>query len=131
MDDMARWIGFLTGAGSGGSSVAPGGPGVEVLSRSSLEEMWVEMVPVGEMELGHEGMGLTFWLYPERGLVGHTGSQRSFFSFILFDPRAGVGAIAAFNTAGGDGTGPNTRAILNAVRLEVADQFLARPAGGR
>ncbi len=131
VDDMARWIGFLTGAESRGSSLALGRPGVEVLARSSLEEMWVEMVPVGEMELGHEGMGLTFWLYPDRGLVGHTGSQRSFFSFILFDPAAGVGAIAAFNTAGGDGTGPDTRAILNAVRLAVADQLLARSANGR
>jgi CubicO group peptidase (beta-lactamase class C family) len=131
VDDMARWIAFLTGTASSSSHGGDGAEAVEVLARSSLEEMWVEVVPVGEMGLGHEGMGLTFWLYPERGLVGHTGSQRSFFSFILFDPEAGLGAIAAFNTAGGDGTGPDTRAILNTVRRRVADELLAPATTGR
>ncbi|MBO6573826.1 MAG: beta-lactamase family protein [Rhodothermales bacterium] len=110
VDDLAKWIGFLTGAVD-----AP------VLSRESLAEMWQEVVPVGEMELGHEGMGLTFWLYPDRGLVGHTGSQRGFFSFMLFDPEEGRGVLATFNTAGGDETGPDTRAVLNAVRLAAAE----------
>ena len=85
--------------------------------------MWDEIVPVGSMELGHEGMGLSFWLYPDRGLIGHTGSQRGFFSFMLFDPERRIGAIAAFNTAGGDENGPNTRAVLNALRLATAEAF--------
>lgn len=117
VDDLARWIGFLTGH--------PGSDaGREVLPRGSLEEMWREVVPIREMELGHEGMGLGFFLYPDLGLVGHTGSQRSFFSFILFDPASGVGAIAAFNTAGGDETGPDTRAVLNRIRERVAKDVL-------
>lgn len=114
--DLVRWVSFLTG-GTGDSVV---------LARATLEEMWTEVVPVGAMELGHEGMGLSFWLYPDRGLVGHTGSQRGFYSFMLFDPFSGRGLIAAFNTAGGDETGPNTRAVLNAVRLAAADALLKR-----
>ncbi len=115
--DLARWIAFLTGA------VEAGSPAAEVLSRSSLHEMWQEVVPVGDMSLGRERMGLTFWLYPDHGWVGHTGSQRSFFSFILFDPDGRRGIIAAFNTAGGDATGPDTRAILNELR-EIAAMTL-------
>jgi len=122
VDDLARWIGFLTGH-------AATDEGRAVLARSSLEEMWREVVPVGEMELGHEGMGLAFWLYPDLGLVGHTGSQRSFFSFILFDPDTGAGAVAAFNTAGGDGSGPDTRAVLNRVREAVARRVLPELGG--
>ena len=117
VDDLARWIAFLTGRVQ--TSEARG-----VLSRASLEEMWREVVPIREMELGHEGMGLTFFLYPDRGLVGHTGSQRSFFSFILFDPRGGGGVVAAFNTAGGDETGPDTRGVLNRVRERAVRTLL-------
>lgn len=124
VDDLARWVAFLTGA------LEPGSPAAGVLSRASLTEMWREVVPVGEMELGHEGMGLAFWLYPERGLVGHTGSQRGFFSFMLFDPERRRGVLAAFNTAGGDDTGPDTRAVLNAVRKAAAEALLGTPGGG-
>jgi CubicO group peptidase (beta-lactamase class C family) len=120
VDDLARWLAFLSGRGDAGPAAA------DVLARSSLEEMWREVVPIGAMELGREAMGLGFFVYPDRGLVGHTGSQRSFFSFILLDPVSGAGAIAAFNTAGGDDTGPDTRAVVNAVRLAVADELLAR-----
>lgn len=122
VDDLARWMGFLTGDA--------GTPeGAAVLSRASLEEMWREVVPIGEMELGHEGMGLGFFLYPDLGMVGHTGSQRSFFSFILFHPASGAGVIGAFNTAGGDGTGPDARAVLNRFRERVAREVLPHLGG--
>ena len=117
--DLARWIAFLTGRVEGAAARG-------VLSRESLDEMRREIVPVGEMELGHEGMGLTFFLYPDRRLVGHTGSQRSFFSFILFDPDTGTGIVAAFNTAGGDETGPDTRGVLNRVRERTVRTLLPR-----
>ncbi len=116
--DLARWIAFLTGA------IEPGSAAAGVLARSSIEEMWEEVVPVGEMTLGRERMGLTFWLYPDHGWVGHTGSQRSFFSFVLFDPETRRGIIAAFNTAGGDETGPNTRAVLNSLRKTASEALL-------
>lgn len=117
VDDLARWVAFLTGRVDGAAAQG-------VLARTSLQEMWREVVPIQEMELGHEGMGLTFFLYPDRGLVGHTGSQRSFFSFILFDPERGVGVVAAFNTAGGDETGPDTRSVLNRVRERAVRTLL-------
>lgn len=123
VDDLARWVAFLTGA-MDSASAASG-----VLARSSLAEMWREVVPVGDMELGREAMGLGFWLYPDRDLVGHTGSQRGFYSFMLLDPQGRRGVLAAFNTAGGDETGPDTRAVLNAVREAAADALLAPPGG--
>jgi CubicO group peptidase (beta-lactamase class C family) len=114
--DLARWIAFLSGAA----------PDEGILSASTLREMWTQVVPVGEMELGHEGMGLSFWLYPDRGLVGHTGSQRGFQSFLLFNPDSQRGLIGAFNTSGGDETAPDTRALLNQLRLLGADELLGR-----
>ena len=57
--------------------------------------------------------------------IGHTGSQRAFFSFIYVDPVAKVGAIAAFNTVGVPGeiaVDPNTRSILNRTRAAVLNR---------
>ncbi|HSR41211.1 MAG TPA: serine hydrolase domain-containing protein [Longimicrobiales bacterium] len=120
LDDMARWIAFLAG------TPLPDQDAHAVLSRSSLEEMWREVVPVGETELGHEGMGLSFFLYRKDGnrVIGHTGSQKSFISFLYVDPATGAGALAAFNTNGGDETGPDSRAILNALRVRVFEELL-------
>ena len=119
VEDLARWLAFLTGRVEDATAR-------DVLSRASLQEMWREVVPIQEMELGHEGMGLTFFLYPDRRLVGHTGSQRSFFSFILFDPDSGAGVVAAFNTAGGDESGPDTRGVLNRVRERTVRTLFPR-----
>jgi CubicO group peptidase (beta-lactamase class C family) len=94
--DMARWIGFLSNA-----PAARGELYDRVLSRSSLEEMWEPVVTVEEdSELGPVKMGLTFFLYDDRGhrVVGHTGSQKAFRSFIFFDPATGAGIMGAYNT---------------------------------
>jgi CubicO group peptidase (beta-lactamase class C family) len=93
----------------------------QVLPRASLEEMWKPVVPVGDSPLGAEAMGLSFFLYEQDGhkIVGHTGSQKSFRSFILFDPVARVGMIGAFNTADGDESAPNTGRLLDALRVRA------------
>lgn len=131
--DMALWVAFLTGA-----PVDRAAAHDAVLGRASLEEMWREVVPTGETEpLGREAMGLSFFLYEVDGarLVGHTGTQKSFRTFILLDPAARVGAIGAYNTADGDGTAPDTRAILDGLRRRVATEIFplfpthGRPAG--
>lgn len=116
--DMARYLAFLMGS-----------PRVDqdadaVLSRSSLEEMWQTVVPIDEQEIGTETMGLSFFLYEKDGrrVIGHTGSQRAFFSFIYVDPVTKVGAIAAFNTVGVGGAAPDTRAILNRTRAAVLNR---------
>jgi len=114
LTDMARWVAFLAGA-------PPGDPAArrafdEVLARSSLEEMWEPVVTVEESgPLGRVEMGLSFFLYDAHGrrIVGHTGSQQSFRSFILVDPGTHVGLIAVYNTAGGDETtGVDTDVIV-------------------
>jgi CubicO group peptidase (beta-lactamase class C family) len=124
--DMARYLAFLTGS-------ADGADATDVLSRRSLEEMWRSAVPIGETDIGRESMGLTFWLYErgDRRRIGHTGSQRAFFSFIYIDPATGAGVIAAFNSVGVDGGGPDTRAILNRTRASVLNDVFPLLSGGR
>jgi len=117
--DMARYLAFLMGTPQLDQNASA------VLSRATLEEMWRTVVPIGEQDIGQESMGLSFFLYRvgERRFIGHTGSQRAFYSFIYVDPDAGVGTIAAFNTAGvGPGVEPDTRAILNRTRAAVLNR---------
>ena len=60
-------------------------------------------------------------------VVGESGAGKSTLAHVLvrcFDPEAGAGVVAAFNTAGGDETGPDTRAVLNRVRERAARVLL-------
>jgi CubicO group peptidase (beta-lactamase class C family) len=113
--DMARWFAFLLGSPPGGAD------GAAVLKRSSLEEMWRTVVPIGDTDIGRESMGLCFFLYDDGAhhLVGHTGTQRGFLSFFVLDPAAGVGVIGVSNTVGTTPKDPDARAILNRVRAKV------------
>lgn len=128
MDDMARWVAFLLGGAPDGDASRA------VLSRSSLEEMWRTVVPIGDSELGRESMGLSFFLYdtPTGTLVGHTGTQRAYYSFMLLDPQAGVGVLGAFNATGRGSTPPNTAEIRVRTRQDVAETlFPAFRSGDR
>lgn len=126
--DLLRYLAFLSGA------LATDDPGAAVLERSSLEEMWRPVAPVGEGAAwgeAHEAMGLTFFVTegPAAGaargggrLVGHTGSQRDFLSFIYVDPDTGAAAIGVFNTD--EAAGPDrtlfARAVMNEIRGKLA-----------
>lgn len=129
--DMARWVAFLAGAPTDDAD-ARGRYG-QVLARSSLEEMWNPVVPVEESgPLGRVEMGLSFFLYRKAGrrLIGHTGSQQSFRSFILFDPDRRTGLIGVYNTAGGDeATGVDTDAIVERTMARAMTE-LFEPARG-
>jgi CubicO group peptidase (beta-lactamase class C family) len=94
--DLVTWTAFLTGATHGDSATAR--LFNAVLTRSSLEEMWHAVVPVGGA--AGESMGLSFFLRPLRGvtLVGHTGEQAGFRSFLYFNPRTSEAVIGVFNT---------------------------------
>jgi CubicO group peptidase (beta-lactamase class C family) len=136
--DMARYLTFLLGSApaDGGMQGAAdaAGPGPDaVLARSSLEEMWRTVVPIGESGIGRESMGLSFFLYDQGGrrLVGHTGTQRAFYSFFILDPASGVGAIAAFNSVGEGTSPPRTDDLRVSTRAALANDlfplFRSRP----
>jgi CubicO group peptidase (beta-lactamase class C family) len=106
-----------------------------ILKRSSLEEMWepgLPMIdPVAESTgPSRESIGLIFFV-SERGgmkLIGHTGSQAAFQSFLYVDPRAKTAAIAAFNTDGIEKDGarhPDARTVLTRVREELFAQVFS------
>ena len=73
-----------------------------VLTRSSFEEMWKPGKPMsqGYESSPSEWMGLSFFVLDRDGqrIVGHTGSQAGFRSFLYFNPANGSAVIAVFNT---------------------------------
>lgn len=105
LTDMAKWIGFLSGAAATDVSDI-------VLSHRSLEEMWQPVVTVEGAGPAPMSMGLSFFL-AARGsgsdavtLVGHTGEQAGFTSFFFLNPRNGHAVIANFNTNRDSGSTP-------------------------
>ncbi|MGD2121864.1 MAG: serine hydrolase domain-containing protein [Gemmatimonadota bacterium] len=115
--DMARYLAFLTDSGTDEDRRAYR----SVLARESLEEMWTEEIPIQETGGLRESMALSFFLEEFRGVryVGHTGSQKAFFSFIYIHPESRTAAIAAFNSNGVGGeepARPDTRSVLNRLR---------------
>ncbi len=108
--DMFQYVSFL--AGSSDDAVAR-----NVLSRTSLAEMWNEVVPIeGDMDAG---IGLTYFILRVAGqrFIGHTGGQKAFTTFFYVHPETRTAAIAAFNTRGvGDPPRPNAGQILTDVR---------------
>lgn len=119
ISDMVRYLAFLTGSHMDGID------GDAILSRGSLEEMWEPVVPMGEGPLGLGSMGLSFFLHDKHGdrVVGHTGTQRAFYSFMYFDPDERIAVIAAYNTGPGDDTGPDTNALRVRASSLVVDQL--------
>ncbi|HEX6643589.1 MAG TPA: serine hydrolase domain-containing protein [Gemmatimonadales bacterium] len=86
LGDLATWAAFLLGT-----------PGNEaVLSRASLEEMWRAVVPAG----ADEAMGLSFFVRErgDRTIVGHTGQQAGFRSFLWIEPRTRTAIVGVTNT---------------------------------
>lgn len=116
--DLVTWINALSG-------LAP----VEVLARSSLEEMWTPVVEVGpDPGSGSmEQMGLGFFLVNDAGgrYVGHTGTQAGYRSWVRFDPATGRGYVIVVNTTelSRRGTAPELTALLQAAqRLLTAER---------
>jgi CubicO group peptidase (beta-lactamase class C family) len=99
--DMARYAAFL--AAGGGDVIGP----------ESLAEMWRVHHPVADRGPFLESVGLVFHLLEsgDMRVIGHTGSQHGFVSFVYADPQAGTSCIAVYNTNGREGTRPNTRGL--------------------
>lgn len=94
--DAATYIAFLSNAAGDAETRRRYDT---VLARSTLESMWVPQLPVAAGSNTSQ-IGLGFFLI-SRGshrIVGHTGSQAGFNSFLYFDRDTGRGVIAAFNT---------------------------------
>jgi CubicO group peptidase (beta-lactamase class C family) len=100
--DVARYLAFLTGAVS------------TVLARGTLEEMWTPSVRTGAAlpELAAVGLGFFSLEHEGRRIVGHTGDQAGYRSYVYFDPAASTGVILVFNTSNDDGTGDAEMAAL-------------------
>jgi CubicO group peptidase (beta-lactamase class C family) len=124
--DMTKYLAFLAG------DAAKRDEYNGVLARTSLEEMWRGLLPITADSVVRrtgvrEAIGLVFFVHEENGirLIGHTGSQKNFFSFFWVDPQTGAAAIAVFNT---DGSGnsdrrPNPRTLLEAVRVDLVSRI--------
>lgn len=105
LEDLVKWIGFLSGVTSASSSNP-------ILDRKSLEEMWQPVAPIPDSGTPPESVGLSFFLYPRGSekdavtLIGHTGHQAGFAAFFLLNPRNGRAIIANFNTVHAEGENP-------------------------
>jgi CubicO group peptidase (beta-lactamase class C family) len=110
--DLATWAAFLTGAARGDSAAARRYQGV--LARASLLEMWRAVRPIADDEAGRKAVGLSFFLFDDRGtpLVGHTGDQAGFRSFLYLNPRTGAAILGVINT-GNDADPAGTSARWN------------------
>ena len=100
LGDLVRWVAFLTSA----SARPP-----QILSRSSLAEMWRPVVAMNTEPAYLQYMGLSFFLDQRTGpsgtttFIGHTGSQAGFRAFVEFNPTNRKAVIAAFNTSHASG----------------------------
>jgi CubicO group peptidase (beta-lactamase class C family) len=113
IDDMVKYMAFLTGS----REAAVAARYDAILKRSSLEEMWKPVVPIGN----GASMGLTFFLERHGGLdyIAHSGGQNGFISHFYLHPPSGTAYIAAFNTqttSAKEGNARNTRALDASVR---------------
>jgi CubicO group peptidase (beta-lactamase class C family) len=102
--DVARYLAFLTGAIADST----------VLPRRTLEEMWAPSVRTGAAlpELAAVGLGFFSLEHEGRRIVGHTGDQAGYRSYVYFDPAASTGVILVFNTNNDDGMGDPEMAAL-------------------
>ena len=99
MSDLMTYVGFLTNATNGDMKMQQLYD--VILSRKSLDEMWTAVVPLQAAQPREGSMGLSFFLYQfgtER-VIGHTGSQAGFRSYLYFNPRTKRAVISVFNTS--------------------------------
>ena len=98
LSDLARYATFLTGAVHDDSTRRRFDV---VLSRTTLSSMWHPLHPMSETAAAPDSMALSFFVV-HRGtatILGHTGSQAGFRSFIFFNPMTTSAVIAAFNSS--------------------------------
>jgi CubicO group peptidase (beta-lactamase class C family) len=89
VEDLVAWGSMLAGVSSRGA-------GDSLISRVTLEEMWRPVVPATH----GQAMGLGFFVAEgEKGrLVGHTGEQGGFRSFLYLNPVSQAVVVGVVNT---------------------------------
>ncbi len=97
VDDVARWAAFLLGRPSDSATRTRH---EAVLARATLEEMWRPALASREGYTAGESVGLGFFLFERQGrrIVGHTGDQAGYRSFLYLDPARGTAVIVVLNT---------------------------------
>ncbi|MGB7210990.1 MAG: serine hydrolase domain-containing protein [Gemmatimonadales bacterium] len=91
LSDLATWMGFLSGHTPTDSIILP---------HKDLEEMWQPRYDASSPGDPEQQMGMSFFIL-HRGadtLIGHTGEQAGFLSFMFIDPRTGAGIVGVVNT---------------------------------
>jgi CubicO group peptidase (beta-lactamase class C family) len=123
-DDMAKYLGFLAGSADAATTARYD----QILSRKSLEEMWIPVVDVSP----DVRMGLGFFLERHGGLdfVAHSGGQNGFISHFFLHRPTRLATLVAFNTqttSEREGERRNTRALDAGLRDVLVEQVF-RPA---
>ena len=111
VDDVARYLAFLTGL--------PEDPATRarydaVLPRATLREMWAPIAKTGTTLPEFASVGLGFFSLDRNGrrIVGHTGDQAGYRSYIYLDPASSSAVILVFNTSNDDRSdGPEMAAL--------------------
>jgi CubicO group peptidase (beta-lactamase class C family) len=98
LGDLMTYVAFLTNASNGDPKLQRTYD--TILSRKSLEEMWTAVAPLNAAAPREGSIGLSFFLYNfgNARVIGHTGSQAGFRSFLYFNPRSKEAVIAVYNT---------------------------------
>ena len=92
--DMVNYLSFLTGSFEN----------AEILSRSSLEEMWNVRYDSSNTRDQLDSIGLGFFIDEVNGhrVIGHTGTQWSHYSYFYVQPETGRAVIGVTNTDSDD-----------------------------
>ncbi len=98
LGDLMKYVAFLTSATNGDAKLQRTYD--TVLSRKSLEEMWTAVAGLNAAAPNDGAMGLSFFLYNfgSEQIIGHTGSQAGFRSYLYFNPRSKRAVISVYNT---------------------------------
>ncbi|MBQ4810229.1 beta-lactamase family protein [Pseudoalteromonas luteoviolacea] len=94
IEDMTKYVAFLIGDTANAAYEG-------ILSRSSLEEMWQPQHSTQKSTKKDERIGLTFFsrTLENQQFVGHTGSQKNFYSSLFVNPTSKTGHLFVYNTS--------------------------------
>jgi CubicO group peptidase (beta-lactamase class C family) len=115
--DVARYVGFLTGFPADSGTRARYD---SVLRRRTLLEMWRPLVRTGTTLPEFAAVGLGFFSLEADGrrIIGHTGDQAGYRSYLYIDPVASSGIILVFNTTNDGGAGGREMVELAMTAIE-------------